>query len=324
MVEKVKSEIYLLVIVMLSLGVALSGCNSDIFIDPISADVAALSLDGNGDEHDVHISKGEISNVALYTWDERRLTQEIYNAEGELQSGFVTDNLEIGFKGVWYDEYLHFSIERVSERVGRIVVEKNDYDTPYEFTLMVSNGIKSVSVDVKIMPGARYVVDRVECPGTSRRVYEEHRYLLRSWQVDNDTDEPMKVSLDLDEMPIIGKYRFDSEWVNLFMLFEDGAGEADVPSFRDYMMGQYGVKAPFCAAYNTVSLVELPNRLSDPTVAPHTSEKFSLYVDIEDVGVAANIYGHNPENGRELMVDGEVRAILPTAIYLKREEVVNE
>lgn len=300
-----------------------TGCNSDVFVERLDANVSGLTLDGNGDKAIVSFSTSYIDYVSIYSYSDISLSQKILDSEGNVVHDGIPSSPDVGYKGIWYDEFLSFSIERISETECIVAVEENAYPTPYEFTLSVSNDYTSVEVPVTLMPSDRYVVESIEYPGTSRRVYNEYDELLHEWRVENNTDSPMTFALNLDDMEFVGDYMFEEEGFDLFSLIADRCIDVNVLSFDDWMMGDYGVKAPFSREYSSVRLQGPPTRPVDPVIAPNTVEIIRLYGRMEDIGVWAVINCKNAKNGKAKVRQGLMRAVLPTFLIVRRE-VVNE
>ena len=318
MTEKAKSYMSYALRLLLLLPV-LSGCNSDVFVEELDADVTELVLDGNGDERTVTFTSDRISYVSIFSTDDRNLYQTILDADGNSIPVPTDGNIEVGCKGVWSDEFLSFSIEKLSDRECRIAVEENAYATPYEFYFNVGNDYQNASVKVRINPSDRYQVDDIEYFSTSRRVYDEYERLLKEWRVANDSDSPMTVALDVDDIVYEGDYRFEEEEFDLFSLMADGAVEVDVYSFDDRLMGLYGVKAPFGSEYARVTLPGPPSRVrTSVEIAPKTTEVIRLYAEMEDIGVSIIVHGKNMKNGRECVRHVLMRAVLPTGVVMRR------
>lgn len=302
----------------------LPGCNSDIFIEKIESAVADVELDGNGDECDIEFSIGDFEHLSvggLEDYDD--LTSRFYDADGNEIMGFVSDNIGPGCSGRWYNDYMNLEVSRTAPDRVKIIVNENMYTSPVDFTLWASTDYSDASVRVSVTPSERYVVDKVSYPGTSYRVYNEGIFAMFRKRVVNDTDEPMEYRLPLDEFRYKGRYRFTSEYVDLFTLFADGVAEVDVPSFDDWVHGVNGVRAPFSSKYQEVDLPGPPNALANPILPPHTTCEITVGVNMDEIGIYAEIHGVNPVSGRERNCIGEVRAILPTMVFLKKE-IVNE
>lgn len=302
----------------------LPGCNSDIFIEKIDSAVADVELDGNGDECDIEFSVGNFEYLSvggLEDYDD--LNTRFYDSDGNELSGFVSCNIGPGGKGKWFNDYLDLEVSRTAPDRVKIIINENMYTSPVDFTLWASTEFSDASVRVSVAPSERYVVDRVSYPGTSYRIYNESRYAMFRKRVVNDTDEPMEYVLPLDELKYSGTYRFTSEYVDLFTLFSDGEVEVDVPSFEEWVHGSYGVRVPFASKYIKVDLPGPPNPLANPVILPHTTCEITIGVSMDEIGIYAEIHGVNPVSGRERSCVGEVRAILPTMIFLKKE-IINE
>lgn len=316
-------RLYRILVLFLAIAM-LPGCNSDIFIEKIDSAVSDVELDGNGDECDIEFSVGNFKYLSvggLEDYDD--LKARFYDADGKELSGFVSCNIEPGCKGKWFNNYLDLEVSRTAPDRVKIIINENMYTSPVDFTLWASTEFSDASVRVSVTPSERYVVDRVSYPGTSYCVYNEGRHAIFRKRVVNDTDEPMEYALPLDELKYSGMYRFTSEYVDLFTLFSDGEVEVDVPSFEEWVHGLYGVRVPFASKYIEVDLPGPPNLLANPVIPPHTTCEITIGADMDEIGIYAEIHGVNPVSGRERSCVGEVRAILPTMIFLKKD-IINE
>lgn len=299
------------------------GCNSDVFIEKVEIAVTDVELDGNGDECEVEFSMGDFDLSVGGLEDYEDLNSRFYDADGNELSGFVSNNIEPGGFGRWFNDFLDLKVSRTAPDRVKIIVNENMYTSHVEFTLWVYTEYSNAKIQVSVTPSERYVVDRISYPGTSYQVYNESMHTLFSKRVVNDMDEPMEYRLPLDELTYKGMYRFTSEYVDLFALLLDGVVEVDVPSFDEWVNGVYGVRAPFASEYSEVDLPGPPNSLANPIIPPHTTCEITICAYIDEIGIYAEIHGVNPVNGRGRNFDGEVQAILPTMVFLKKE-VINE
>lgn len=302
---------------------ALSGCNSGVFVDDFLPDIPSLSLTEEENRATVSfeadnwgILRSDYMNGAFQTW------------ATDLEGNSIDLPLGEGQPGIVYirDDFFDLRVEKRNRRELSVSILENLYDYPFELSLVVGNCYEEKSVPLRVGPTAKYRVDSVSYDWSQFFTYDYKAEWVYSIIVDNtqSTDttwahiRPYEKAARRVRFSILGEVMGKDYYTTIL---GDPLPEVAIPDVADGQPVMQDTRVPFDTEEQDLP-VDLDKDFSVPVPVPGGKKmEVSAYVSIEYYHVPFAIHCSHPRSGRTRTFSGILRSERPYDYFFTKTDL---
>ncbi|MEG1675263.1 MAG: hypothetical protein RR608_09865 [Bacteroidales bacterium] len=303
---------------VITMILALNGCNPDVFVDRLILSSELLSLHGDGETSVVNLSSDEwmVSRIELDIPEYNRLPCKLYNEAGELVSAYEP----VGYtylsglgKITFEDKYVDFTIKRSVGKQLEISVGENLRDSEFQFKVELHNGYQAIPISITQPPGSGYVIDSVAytLKPQSHSIYLEEKETIN---INNNSTEPIPYTVHVFSR-VNHKVYFTSTDPKLFFYLKENDKRVPYPEkVTDNGLEMSDRKVDLSPRVQTISL---PFPDATKTVNLRVGRnKISVYLEYEEYEADFYLHMSNKKTGNQKCTRGVFHSKMPTGDFL--------
>lgn len=220
---------------------------------------------------------------------------------------FANDDWELR-SGTRYDyDLVKFTIERTAPTELTILATECLYDEPYDFQLEVENEYVAKSINLRIEPGAKYVVDSVAYDWENFFYVDNYIEEVEAANITNNGSTPIEwLVYPYKTAKEVEQLAFTHASLDYFpLLFGSPLPQILVPEVEDeqpVLRDHYVTLSPFTFSRSLDDGTQVRVRIE----AGQTLT-VKAFLDIEEFRIPFTLYASNPQSGSKRTISGEYR-----------------
>lgn len=229
---------------------------------------------------------------------------------------FANDDWELR-SGTRYDyDLVKFTIERTAPTELTILATECLYDEPYDFQLEVENAYATKSINLRIEPGAKYVVDSVAYDWENFFYVDNYIEEVEAANITNNGSTPIEwLVYPYKTAKEVEQLAFTHASLDYFpLLFGSPLPQILVPEVEDeqpVLRDHYVTLSPFTFTRSLDDGTQVRVRIE-----AGQTQTVKAFLDIEEFRIPFTLYASNPQSGSKRTISGEYRYRRPYDYFI--------